>query len=90
MGNIGFLGIIVNQSGTKSQHNLLLIVLLGHLEYPIIFAQMVRIRHIRRERSATIPYRIAILDIETTDSLQQIGKFLFREILHFIAEYSDI
>ena len=51
---------------------------------------MVRIRHIRRQCTAAVPYAITILDPEPTHGLQQVRELLFREILHFITEHPHI
>ena len=82
--------LIVDKTGTQHQQYLFLIILLRQLQNPVIFAQMVRVRHIGRKGTTAIPDTVPILHPKATHRLQQVRELFFREILHLVPEYAYI
>ena len=89
-GHVFAAGIIVHEADLHEQQDAFFVVLLGELQDPVVFAQVIRVRHVGGERAASVPNAIAIFHTKAADSLQEVGEFLLREVLHLVAENADI
>src|SRR5690606_11437805 len=67
-----------------------LLHLVDLLQYPVVFADVLGIGHIRGEGVATVEDGLAVFDGVATDGFEQIGNLVLREVFDLVTDDVDV